>query len=185
MHILYVNVLLSIFQFHLHKCVTTLSAGLSALTCLTCCEFVAFTCLIESCNIDFTLEGGGREKAAENWGILESGLCDQKLFQRRMSLLPASQTGLAPPNGEWPCCLSAARERKTPLFPWAEAPGEGGRGLACVYSLSWPGKHRRGRSVSAVAASPRGLWETSVWRAGGAPAVSGVDNELQVLQWVV
>lgn len=36
-----------------------------------------------------------------------------------------------------------------------------------------------------VAASLRGLWETSVWRAGGAPAVSGVDNELQVLQWVV
>lgn len=60
-----------------------------------------------------------------------------------------------------------------------------GRGLACVYSLSWPGKLRRGRSVSAVAASSRGLWETSVWRAGGAPAVSGVDNELQVLQWVV
>lgn len=111
--------------------------------------------------------------------------CDQKLFQRRMSLLPAHRQGLSPPNGEWPCCLSAARERKTPLFPWAEAPGEGGWGLACVYSLSWPGKHRRGRSVSAVAASPRGLWETSVWRAGGAPAVSGVDNELQVLQWVV
>ncbi len=33
--------------------------------------------------------------------------------------------------------------------------------------------------------SLRGLWETSVWRAGAAPAVSGVDNELQVLQWVV
>lgn len=97
----------------------------------------------------------------------------------------SSQTGLAPPNGEWPCCLSAARERKTPLFPWVEAPGEGGRGLACVYSLSWPGKHRRGRSVSAVAALPSGLWETSVWWAGGAPALSGVDNELQVLQWVV
>jgi len=57
-----------------------------------------------------------------------------------------------PPNGEWPYCLSAARERKTPLFPWAEGPGEG-VSLCLLSFVAWETQKRKvclgGRSLVA------------------------------------
>lgn len=85
----------------------------------------------------------------------------------------SSQTGLPPPpppNGEWPCCLSAARERKTPLFPWAEAPGEG-VSLCLLSFVAWETQKRKvclgGRSLVAWSVGDECLasWRgsSSVW----------------------
>lgn len=116
-------------------------------------------------------------------------------IQRRMSLLlPASKPGLAPPVPHpggmallSVCCQGKKNtSRSPPLSPeWRPQGGRGmGVSLCLLSSVAWEAQKRKVCLSGSGLAVP-GLWETGVWWAGSVPAVSGPDNELQVLLWVV
>lgn len=88
------------------------------------------------------------------------------------------------PLREWSCCLSAARKKNTSPSP-EQRPNRGIRGILCLHSsVDWEAQRRK-VCLGGHALAARICGRRVFWRAGGTPAVSGLDNELQVFLWVV